>query len=163
MAYSSYAIALGSNQWHGRHGPPESVVAAAAEALAGLGTVERRSAIHTTPALGPAGRDFANAAIILTTALPPDALLAALKAIERAFGRRPGRRWGPRVLDLDIILWSEGRRRGPSLTLPHPEYRQRAFVLAPLAEIAPDWRDPLTGLAVRHLLARLTAPRPARR
>jgi 2-amino-4-hydroxy-6-hydroxymethyldihydropteridine diphosphokinase len=161
MAYSSYAIALGSNQWHGRHGPPEGVVAAAIDALAALGTVERRSSIHITPALGPAGRDFANAAIILSSPLAPDALLAELKAIERAFGRRPGRRWGPRVLDLDIILWSGGRWRGPRLTLPHSEYRGRRFVLAPLAEIAPAWRDPLSGLRVGHLLARLTAPRPA--
>ena len=163
MANSSYAIALGSNQWHGRHGPPEGVVAAAIDALAALGTVDRRSAIHITPALGPAGRDFANAAAILSTSIGPDALLAELKAIERAFGRRPGRRWGPRVLDLDIILWSEGRWRGPRLTLPHPEDRERLFVLAPLAEVAPDWRDPLDGLRVRHLLARLTAPRPAPR
>jgi 2-amino-4-hydroxy-6-hydroxymethyldihydropteridine diphosphokinase len=163
MADSSYAIALGSNQWHGRHGPPEGVVAAAVDTLAALGTVEHRSAIHITPALGPAGRDFANAAIILSTTLAPDALLAELKATERAFGRRPGRRWGPRVLDLDIILWSQGRWHSPRLTLPHPEYRQRAFVLAPLAEIAPDWRDSLSGLSVRHLLARLTAPRPAPR
>jgi 2-amino-4-hydroxy-6-hydroxymethyldihydropteridine diphosphokinase len=163
MANSSYAIALGSNQWHGRHGPPEGVVTAAIDALGALGTVEQASAIHITPALGPAGRDFANAAAILSTPLAPDALLAALKAIERGFGRRPGRRWGPRVLDLDIILWSQGRRRGARLALPHPDYRTRAFVLAPLAEIAPDWRDPISGLAVRHLLARLTAPRPAPR
>ena len=84
--------------------------------------------------------------------LDPAELLAELKALERAFGRRPGRRWGPRVLDLDIILWSEGAWAGPGLIVPHPEFRRRAFVLEPLAEIAPDWRDPMTGLSVRHLL-----------
>jgi 2-amino-4-hydroxy-6-hydroxymethyldihydropteridine diphosphokinase len=163
MANSSYAIALGSNQWHGRYGQPEGVVAAAVDELASLGTVERQSGIHITPPLGPAGCDFANAAAILSTSLAPEELLAELKKIERSFGRRPGRRWGPRVLDLDIVLWSQGRRRSERLALPHPEFRGRSFVLAPLAEIAPDWRDPITGLAVRHLLARLTAPRPAPR
>jgi 2-amino-4-hydroxy-6-hydroxymethyldihydropteridine diphosphokinase len=63
------------------------------------------------------------------------------------------------VLDLDIILWSGGAWGGPGPIVPHPEYRGRAFVLAPLAEIAPGWRDPLTGATVRQLLARLNARR----
>jgi 2-amino-4-hydroxy-6-hydroxymethyldihydropteridine diphosphokinase len=99
-----------------------------------------------SPALGPAGRGFANAVAIVESKLEPDELLAALKALERGFGRRPGRRWGPRVLDLDIILWSEGPWDGPAPIVPHPEFRNRAFVLKPLAELAPDWRDPLSGL-----------------
>ena len=103
------------------------------------------STIRTTPALGPAGRSFANAVAIVESELAPDELLAELKAIERGFGRRPGRRWGPRVLDLDIILWSGGAWGGPGPIVPHPEFRDRAFVLQPLAEIAPGWRDPLTG------------------
>ena len=159
MAAASYAIALGSNRRHGRHGGPDGVVAAAIEKLGALGTVERASAIHTTPALGPAGRAFANAVVILATDLLPDELLDGLKAIERDFGRRGGRRWGPRVLDLDIILWSEGAWGGPGPVVPHPEYRRRRFVLAPLAEIAPGWRDPLTGATVRHSLFRLGTPR----
>ena len=154
MAQASYAIALGSNRRHGRHGGPAGVVRAALDALGELGTVEAVSAIRATPALGPAGRAFANAAAILATDLDPDELLDALKEIERDFGRRGGRRWGPRVLDLDIILWSEGSWGGVP-TLPHPEFRRRRFVLAPLAEIAPAWRDPLTGLSVRQLLFRL--------
>ena len=97
---------------------------------------------------------------IVESKLAPDDLLAELKAIERAFGRRGGRRWGPRVLDLDIILWSGGAWGGPGPIIPHPEYPRRSFVLQPLAEIAPAWRDPLTGATVRQLLARLTAPRP---
>jgi len=150
-----YAIALGSNRAHGRHGRPEGVLRAAVEALGALGTVERASAIHRTAAMGPAGRSFANAAVILRTELAPPALLAELKAIERRFGRRPGRRWGPRVLDLDIILWSGGKWRGPRLSIPHPALAGRAFVLRPLAEIAAAWPAPGSGRAVRHLAFRI--------
>jgi 2-amino-4-hydroxy-6-hydroxymethyldihydropteridine diphosphokinase len=155
MKVTSYALALGSNR-RSRHGSPAETVAAAAAALG----VERLSTIRATRAVGPAGRGFANAAAILRSPLDPPELLAQLKALERTFGRRPGRRWGPRALDLDIILWSEGSWAGPELIIPHPEFRRRAFVLAPLAEIAPGWRDPLTGLAVRHLLARLRRAAP---
>lgn len=158
-----YAIALGSNRRHGRHGAPRGVVRAAVGALGALGRVEAVSTIRATPALGPAGRSFANAVAILATDLAPDALLAALKRIEREFGRRGGRRWGPRVLDLDIILWSEGAWGGPGPIVPHPEHRKRGFVLAPLAEIAPDWRDPIGGASVRQLAHRLARPRPLSR
>ena len=154
MAAASYAVALGSNRRHGRHGGPAGVVAAAVEALRGLGDVEAVSTVRATAAMGPAGRGFANAVAILASDLAPDALLDALKAIEREFGRRGGRRWGPRVLDLDIILWSEGMWGGAP-TIPHPAFRDRLFVLAPLAEVAPGWRDPVTGLSVRQLLFRL--------
>jgi 2-amino-4-hydroxy-6-hydroxymethyldihydropteridine diphosphokinase len=156
MAKTSYAIALGSNR-RSRHGPPARTLRAALAALDGVQAVSK---IRDTPALGPAGRGFANAVAILQSKLAPDELLAELKAMERAFGRRPGRRWGPRVLDLDIILWSGGAWGGPGPIVPHPEYRKRAFVLQPLAEIAPEWRDPLTHATMRQLLARLTAPRP---
>ncbi|WP_114953716.1 2-amino-4-hydroxy-6-hydroxymethyldihydropteridine diphosphokinase [Sphingosinicella terrae] len=155
MGKTSYAIAIGSNRRHGRHGSPAAVVAAAVQALAALGTVDSLSPIRSTPALGPAGRGFANAAAILTSRLAPDALLAALKRIEAEFGRRPGQRWGPRVIDLDIILWSGGPWGGPGPTVPHPEFRKRGFVLDPLADVAPGWRDPLTGLTVRQLRHRL--------
>ncbi len=155
MAKTSYAIALGSNR-RSRHGSPAETLRAALAELRPVAV----SRIHATPALGPAGRGFANAVAIVESRLEPDALLAELKALERAFGRGPGRRWGPRVLDLDIILWSEGPWDGPGPIVPHPAFRERAFVLHPLAELAPDWRDPLSGLTVRQLLFRLTAPRP---
>ena len=159
MAKTSYAIALGSNR-RSRHGSPAADPARGAwPSFAPLAV----SRIHTTPALGPAGRGFANAVAVVESKLEPDALLADLKTMERAFGRRPGRRWGPRVLDLDIILWSEGPWDGPGPIVPHPEFRDRAFVLQPLAELAPGWRDPVSGLTVRQLLVRLTAPRPAPR
>jgi len=156
MATTSYAIALGSNR-RSRHGSPAATLRAA---LATIGGVKAVSTIRATPALGPAGRSFANGVAIVESRLAPDALLAELKAIERAFGRRPGRRWGPRVLDLDIILWSGGIWAGPGPIVPHSAFRERAFVLRPLAEIAPSWRDPIGGATVRQLLARLTAPRP---
>ena len=156
MAKTSYAIALGSNRRSSR-GSPEATLRAALAELRPVAV----SSIHATPALGPAGRGFANAVAIVEGKLEPDELLAELKALERAFGRRPGRRWGPRVLDLDIILWSEGRWDGPGPIVPHPEFRNRAFVLKPLAELAPDWRDPVSGLTVRQLLYRLTRPAPA--
>jgi len=149
-----YAIALGSNRPHGRHGAPEGVVRAVVEELSALGTVEAISRIHRTAAIGPAGRSFANAAVILATDLEPVALLAALKRIERRFGRRPGRRWGPRVLDLDIILWSGGPFASRRLSIPHTGLPSRPFVLRPLTEIAPNWRVPGTGRAVRHLAFR---------
>jgi 2-amino-4-hydroxy-6-hydroxymethyldihydropteridine diphosphokinase len=158
MAKTSYAIALGSNR-RGRHGSPARIVLAAAEAIG----AERLSRIRTTPALGPAGRSFANAAAIVKSDLSPPDLLARLKQVEREFGRRPGRRWGPRVLDLDILLWSEGPFEAAGLVVPHPEFRRRSFVLEPLAEIAADWCDPISGLTVRQLLQRLSAARPVDR
>jgi 2-amino-4-hydroxy-6-hydroxymethyldihydropteridine diphosphokinase len=155
---SSYAIAIGSNRPHHRHGDPTGVVRAAIHALAELGTVEARSRTLRTAPLGPAGRSFANAVAILETELPPPALLARLKQLERRFGRRRGRRWGARVLDLDIILWSGGRWHSRALTIPHRQLAQRAFVLDPLVRIAGDWRIPGTALRVRHLRARLEKP-----
>jgi 2-amino-4-hydroxy-6-hydroxymethyldihydropteridine diphosphokinase len=157
---ASYAIALGSNRRHHRHGDPAGVIAAAVAAIGALGSVRALSPFFRTPALGPAGRSFANAALLLDTELPPAALLSALKRIEREFGRRGGRRWGPRVIDLDIILWSGGACAGAGLTIPHADFRRRRFVLDPLAAIVPAWRDPISNLTVRQLHARLTARRP---
>jgi 2-amino-4-hydroxy-6-hydroxymethyldihydropteridine diphosphokinase len=157
---SSYAIAIGSNRPHHRHGDPVRVVRGAIDALTAFGTVQARSRVLRTPALGPAGRSFANAVAILETDLAPPALLAHLKLMERDFGRRRGRRWGARVLDLDIILWSGGVWADGSLTVPHPEFRKRRFVLAPLCEIAPALRDPLSGRTVRQLLHAVDRRRP---
>jgi 2-amino-4-hydroxy-6-hydroxymethyldihydropteridine diphosphokinase len=145
-----YAIALGSNR-RSRRGSPAATVRAAALAIG----AEKLSRVRLTAALGPAGRGFANAVALVESDLDPPALLARLKQVERDFGRRPGRRWGPRVLDLDIVLWSQGAWGGGGLIVPHPEFRRRRFVLEPLAEIAPAWRDPITGATVRQLLHRL--------
>ena len=160
---STYLIALGSNRRHGLYGPPPQVVRAAMEECAVLGTVAARSPVMATPAMGAAQRRFANAALVLDSELTPQALLAALKRMEREFGRRPGQRWGDRVLDLDIVLWSGGiwrsGKRPYDLTIPHPAFAARDFVLTPARAIAPDWRDPVSGLRIAHLHARLTRRR----
>lgn len=168
MNKTTYAIALGSNRRHGRHGAPAGVLRAALQTLADRGlTLQRVSPIHQTRAMGPAGRAFANAVAIVTTPLDPPQLLAELKAIERGFGRRAGRRWGPRVLDLDIILWSDGcwesGGKNAGLVVPHPAMRERGFVLQPLAQIAPAWRDPISGASIRQLLARHIGRQPLHR
>jgi len=133
------------------------------EELSALGTVASRSPVIESAPIGPAHRRFANAVAELESDLPPPALLRDVKAVERGFGRRGGQAWGDRVLDCDIVLWSGGEWGDESLTIPHPHFRQRAFVLAPATAIAPGWRDPVTGLCVRHLQARLTRPRGIRR
>lgn len=164
MSKASYAIALGSNRPHHRHGRPREILFAALCAL-------QREDIHVlalspviaTPPVGPSQRVFANAAAIIATTLAPPDLLQRLKRLEREFGRRSCRRWGERTLDLDIILWSGGRWQSPRLQIPHGAFRERAFVLAPLARIAPHWRDPSSALTIRHLLARLKKPKPVDR
>ncbi len=153
-----YAIAIGSNRPHGRHGRPAGVIGAAIARLDHEFGLFDASPIILNPAHGGAGRDFANAVALIETHFAPPALLAAIKQIEREFGRRPGRRWGSRVLDLDILSWSGGRFDSPGLTIPHARLAERSFAIGPLAAIAPDWRliGPLTA---RHLATRLARRR----
>src|SRR5215210_110923 len=149
-----YAIGIGSNRRHGRFGRPAGVVVAAIERLDGDFGLFDASPVVLNAAHGGAGREFANAVALIESDLDPPALLAALKAIEREFGRRRGRRWGSRVLDLDILAWSGGRWDSRRLTIPHPALETRSFVLGPLAATAPTW--PIRGaLTPRHLAARL--------
>jgi 2-amino-4-hydroxy-6-hydroxymethyldihydropteridine diphosphokinase len=112
------------------------------------------SPIVLNPAHGPAGRDFANAVAIVESNHEPPEMLKRLKDLEREFGRRPGKRWGPRVLDLDLVLWSGGSFRSRRLTIPHAHLENRSFMLQPLAAIAPEWRVH-GGVTVRHLAQRL--------
>lgn len=117
-----------------------------------------------TDPVGPSIRRYANSAVIVATRLAPPDLLALLKRIEREFGRRAGgQRWRARVLDLDVVLWSGGPYVDRSLTIPHPLFRERGFVLGPANAIAALWRDPVTGLTLRQLHARLTRRGPLRR
>ena len=153
-----YAIAIGSNRPHGRFGRPAGVVEAAIARLDAEFGLFDASPIVLNAAHGGAGRDFANAVALVESPLEPPALLSRLKSLEREFGRRRGRRWGPRVLDLDIALWSGGRFRSPRLTIPHPQLALRTFVLQPLVAIAPGWR--VGALSVAHLAHRLARKRP---
>ena len=154
-----YAIAIGSNRRHIRYGAPTAVVAGAIAALDAAFDLFAASPLLINPAIGGAGREFANAVALVETSLAPNAMLAALKDVERDFGRRPGRRWGARVLDLDLVAWSGGRFTSRRLIIPHPRLASRDFVLGPLNAIAPGWR--LVGaLTARHLAARLGKRRP---
>jgi 2-amino-4-hydroxy-6-hydroxymethyldihydropteridine diphosphokinase len=113
--------------------------------------------VETDPVGGPPGQGrFLNAAARIETDLAPRDLLALLKQIERDLGRAAGGlRWGPRPIDLDLLLYDDLRLETGDLTVPHPRLQERRFVLKPLAQVAPDARDPVTGLTVRALLARL--------
>lgn len=163
MARTSYAIGLGSNR-PGRHGGPrDEVLAALAELDRAPGRIAACSPLIPTPPLGPSKRRFVNAVVILETDEEPPALLRRLKAIERRFGRRRGRNWAARVIDLDILLWSEGAWASPGLVIPHSRFRERRFVLDPLVRVAPGWRDPVSGRTARQLRTRLTRPAPAPR
>ena len=151
-----YAIAIGSNRPHGRFGRPPQVVEAAIARLDRDFGLFDASPILLNRAQGGAGRDFANAVALVESGAEPPQLLAALKRLEREFGRRRGRRWGPRVLDLDIVDWSGGKWSSHELTVPHRAAASRAFVIEPLAAIAPRWRlePPLSARHLAHRLAR---------
>ena len=108
----------------------------ALEAVAGLGTVRAQSSIYRTKPWGKPNQPwFANAVILLETTLPPHDLLDALQRVEKNMGRMRGERWGPRVIDLDLLLYDDCEIDEPELRVPHVHLRERAFVLVPLAEI----------------------------
>ena len=156
-----YLVALGSNRRVQGLGAPRAVLAGAVAALAQSGwEVEAVARVVDSAPVGPSLRRYANGAAIIAGDRAPLAALASLQAIERAFGRdRRGQRWRSRTLDLDIVLWSGGAWDEGDLTLPHPHFRARGFVLGPACAICATCRDPFTGLTMRHLHARLTRPR----
>jgi 2-amino-4-hydroxy-6-hydroxymethyldihydropteridine diphosphokinase len=153
----------------GPWGNPAETIARALSELESAGVqVVAVSPFYATAAIGRARQaSYVNAVALIDTDLPPDALLRLLKRIERSAGRRGGRPWGPRTLDIDIIdykglvrHWRGGagayaRAGARPLVLPHPLAHQRPFVLAPLADIAPGWRHPVLGKSARDLLRRL--------
>ncbi|NBR32557.1 MAG: 2-amino-4-hydroxy-6-hydroxymethyldihydropteridine diphosphokinase [Sphingomonadaceae bacterium] len=159
---TSFAIALGSNMRHPHHGAPAQLLRAALAALdAGPVQVLRASPILTSRPIGPSQRLYANGAALIETDLGPEALLDHLKQLERHFGRKTGGQpWRARPLDLDILLWSDGAFVSSRLCIPHKELAKRAFVLAPLAQIAPQWRHPILNLCIAHLKARLDRKAP---
>jgi 2-amino-4-hydroxy-6-hydroxymethyldihydropteridine diphosphokinase len=149
------AVALGSNL-----GDRAAHLAFAADRLGRLLSDVRVSRpIETAPEGVPGGQPaYLNAAVVGTTVLPPRALLDAVLAIERERGRERPYRYAPRTLDLDLVLYGSRVLREDGLEIPHPRFRERRFVLAPLAEIAGDWTDPVTGATISDLLRRLPEP-----
>jgi len=143
------AIALGSNL-----GESYTILE---KALVSLGEVEginliSRSRWYKTVAIGPPQPDYLNGCAILAITLTPEELLKTVLGIEQDFGRVRRERWGPRTLDLDILFYGDSIIKTPTLEIPHPRLRERAFVLVPLAEIAADWVDPITHQTVQTLL-----------
>lgn len=119
-------------------------------------TVIRESRVYETAPVGEADQDpFLNMAVEIGTSLAPLTLLDRTQAIERELGRVPTRRWGPRIIDIDIVLWEQLTLENDRLTIPHREFRNRAFVLVPLAEIAAHAVDPATGNTIEKLLGML--------
>ena len=145
------AIALGSNL-----GDREQHLRDAAQRLAAVVSQLQLSTFHETKPVGVGEQPmFLNAAAVGETALSPEALLDALLGIEGALGRTRLYRGAPRTIDLDLILYDARVIEAPRLTVPHPRFRERRFVLAPLAEVAGDWVDPVSGRTIRDLLADL--------
>ena len=146
------AIALGSNL-----GDREAHLDVAVSRLALLLTDITVSSRYDTAPVDVIGEQptYLNAALVGRTSLDPHALLRELQAIEAAEGRERPYLNAPRTLDVDLILYGQMTLDDDELVVPHPRFRERAFVLEPLAEIAPDLVDPVSGLTVRALLARL--------
>lgn len=141
-------------------GRPLAALRGAVAEIGSLGRVEARSRIYATaPVGGPPGQpDYRNAVILVRpapAATDPKAFLAALLEIEAHFGRERRERWAARTLDLDLLALDDVVRNDPGLILPHPRMMERAFVLVPLLDVAPEWRHPLTGRSVREALAAL--------
>jgi 2-amino-4-hydroxy-6-hydroxymethyldihydropteridine diphosphokinase len=137
-------LSLGSNL-----GDPAQTVTRAFVALGRIGTVVKRSRLYRTQPWGNVDQpEFVNAAALFETDRTPHELLRELQSIETALGRKPRERWGPRELDLDILTYDDESVDEPGLHIPHPNMRERAFVLVPLAEIDPAYeglRDALPG------------------
>ncbi len=155
-------VALGANL-PSPAGTPDATFAAVLPLLAANGQIAARSSLYSTAPVGaPPGfidqPRFLNAVIALSTDLPPRILLDALLSIERFFGRDRAASVpnGPRTLDLDLLLYDDLVLSEYDLEIPHPLLAQRAFVLVPLAEIAPSLRDPRSGLTAAQLLADLS-------
>lgn len=153
-------VGLGSNE-----GDREAHLVAALQALSRIDAVAvlRCSSLFDSAPVGPSQPRFLNAVVALECCLPPLRLLTILQRIEEDLGRRrDGVRWGPRPIDLDILLWDGEVVAEPSLQVPHLELHKRRFALEPLAEIAPELQHPVLGVTVKEMLSHL-APQDVRR
>ncbi|MDM9380237.1 2-amino-4-hydroxy-6-hydroxymethyldihydropteridine diphosphokinase [Chlorogloeopsis sp. ULAP01] len=143
------AIALGSNM-----GDSHAILEAALETLARTPGIILKAKSHwyKTKAVGPPQPDYLNGCAILQVDILPQLLLEILLDIEKKSGRIREERWGPRLLDLDLLLYDDLILDTPNLQIPHPRMQERAFVLVPLAEIAPDWIEPISGRRIKQLV-----------
>lgn len=144
----SVIIAIGANLGNRLH-----TFKKAAQFLSNLSRspIEKASIWESEP-VGPAKYTFYNSVVKITTDLQSQELLKRLKQFEKAAGRSKTERWGPRVLDLDIISFGDLVIDDDTLIIPHPEYQRRLFVLLPMSEIAPDWCDPVSGTNIQQLI-----------
>ena len=150
LAEASYAaIALGGNL-----GDSRRILSEAITQLNQTPEVEvvARSHFYRTAPVGPPQPDYINACVLIRTTLSPPVLLGQLLAIENQFGRVRQERWGARSLDLDLLFYGDRTLNIPGLTVPHPRLQDRAFVLVPLADIAPKWRHPILSQTTEQLL-----------
>ncbi|MGI0489156.1 2-amino-4-hydroxy-6-hydroxymethyldihydropteridine diphosphokinase [Pantanalinema rosaneae CENA516] len=143
------AIALGSNL-----GDSLAILESALRQLAQTPNIQLLAHSHwyQTKAVGPPQPDYLNGCALLQTNLSPLQLLATLLQIEATFGRVRRERWAARTLDLDLLLFDDLILDTPTLKIPHPRMAERAFVLVPLAEISPNWKEPMSGKAIAELV-----------
>ena len=142
-------IALGSNI-----GDSRTILEAAVKTLNKVPGITHKikSSWYRTKAVGPPQPDYLNGCLSLGVDLEPFKLLEILLEIENKFGRERKQRWGARTLDLDLLLYDDFILHTPTLQIPHPRMTQRAFVLVPLAEIAPDWVEPVSKRPIKELV-----------
>ncbi|MBO9998856.1 MAG: 2-amino-4-hydroxy-6-hydroxymethyldihydropteridine diphosphokinase [Cyanobacteria bacterium SID2] len=143
------AIALGSNLGNSR-----AILDGAIEMLSQMPDIAiiSQSRWYRTKPVGPPQPDYLNGCIVAWVSRSPEELLETLLQVELRFDRVRRERWGPRTLDLDLVFYGDCVVDTPTLQVPHPRLRERAFVLVPLADIAPNWIDPVSGQSVSRLL-----------
>jgi len=150
------ALALGSNI-----GDRRAALKSAIAGLAPFVRVTKQSPVHETAAAYVTDQPaFLNMALLGATELPPLELLATLKKLETELGRAPSFRYGPRLLEIDILFYSDKILALSELGLPHPRLAEREFMLRPLADIAPDWKSPIDGQTVAEMLSRVASSSP---
>lgn len=152
MKDAAALVLLGANL-----GQRERTLAAAVRALRSLPgvKVEEVSRLFETAPVGPSARPYLNQAVRLRTARTPMGLLVEFKTLEAAAGRRAGKKWSARLLDMDLVEYGRLRVRSPWLTVPHPLMARRLFAAMPLADVSPSWKRRLASMKADPLQARI--------